>query len=150
MEPETAVRMLNDLMLLKNQDDTGCATVDLVCVNLFTGETKMFKYGAAPSYLRTGSQVRRVKGRSLAAGLGVPPHDAPDRHIMDLKPGNVAVIVSDGVTGGADDGWLVKLIQDDSGEDPRQLAAAIVEQATKRFGSDDDMTVIAIQIKERE
>jgi len=150
VEPETAVRMLNDLMLLKNQDDTGCATVDLVCVNLFTGETKMFKYGAAPSYLRTGDTVRRVKGRSLAAGLGVPPHDAPDRHVMHLRPGNIAVIVSDGVTGGADDGWLVKMISEDGGEDPRQLAASIVEQAAKRFGSDDDMTVIVIQIKERE
>jgi stage II sporulation protein E len=149
VEPETAVRMLNDLMLLKNQDDTGCATVDLVCINLFTGQTKMFKYGAAPSYLRTGTTVRRVKGRSLAAGLGVPPHDAPDRHTMDLRPGNMAVIVSDGVTGGADDNWIVKMIAEDNGEDPRLLAAAIVEQATSRFGSDDDMTVIVIQIKER-
>jgi serine/threonine protein phosphatase PrpC len=42
------------------------------------------------------------------------------------------------------------MIAEDNGEDPRLLAAAIVEQATSRFGSDDDMTVIAIQIKERE
>jgi len=150
VEPETAVRLLNDLMLLKNQDDTGCATVDLVCINLFTGETKMFKYGAAPSYLRTGNTVRRVKGRSLAAGLGAAPHDAPDRHAMDLKPGNLAVVVSDGVTGGSEDGWLVKMIAEDKSEDPRLLAAAIVEQATSRFGNEDDMTVIVIQIKERE
>ena len=35
----------------------------------FTGETCFYKYGAAPSYVRTGKSVRRVSGESLAAGL---------------------------------------------------------------------------------
>jgi stage II sporulation protein E len=147
--PETAVRLLNDLMLLKNEDDTGCATVDLVCINLFTGSSRMFKYGAAPSYLRNGSAVRRIKGKSLAAGLGVPPHDAPDQLKMELKAGSVAVIVSDGVTAGMDDGWLSGLISKFEGEAPRELASSIIEMASSKYGAEDDMTVIAILVTER-
>jgi stage II sporulation protein E len=147
--PETAVRMLNDLMLLKNEDDTGCATVDLVCINLFTGSARMFKYGAAPSYLRHGRSVRRIKGRSLAAGLGVPPHDAPDQLKMELKPGSVAVIVSDGVTAGLDDAWLCEAISKYDGNEPRELAGTIIDTAVTKNNAEDDMTVIAIFVEER-
>ena len=141
--------MLNDLMLLKNEDDTGCATVDLVCINLFTGAARMFKYGAAPSYLRHGSAVRRIKGKSLAAGLGVPPHDAPDQLKMELRPGSVAVIVSDGVTAGSDDAWLSDTISKFEGNEPKDLASAIIEKAIAQNGSEDDMTVITIFVAER-
>ncbi|MEL4107046.1 SpoIIE family protein phosphatase [Oscillospiraceae bacterium WX1] len=147
--PETAVRMLNDLMLLKNEDDIGCATVDLVCINLFTGDARLFKYGAAPSYLRNGRGVRRMKGKSLAAGLGLPPHDAPDQLKMVLKPGSVAVIVSDGITADPEDGWLCEIISKFSGDTPKDLAASIVRAATEKYGVEDDMTVIAIQMAER-
>jgi stage II sporulation protein E len=147
--PDTAVRLLNDLMLLKNEDDTGCATVDLVCINLFTGASRLFKYGAAPSYLRSALAVRRIKGKSLAAGLGVPPHDAPDQLKMELKAGSVAVIVSDGVTAGLDDRWLIDLISKYDGENPRELSASIIQTASSKFGTEDDMTVIAVLVTER-
>ena len=149
VQPETAVRMLNDLMLLKNEDDTGCATVDLVSINLFTGAARMFKYGAAPSYLRNGKTVRRIKGKSMAAGLGVPPHDAPDQLKMELKAGSLAVIVSDGVTAGLDDKWLCQTISEFDGEDPRALAVSLIEKASEKFGAEDDMTAIAIAVTER-
>ena len=149
VQPETAVRMLNDLMLLKNEDDTGCATVDLVCINLFTGTARMFKYGAAPSYLRNGKAVRRIKGKSMAAGLGVPPHDAPDQLKMELKAGSLAVIVSDGVTVGLDDKWLCDAISEYDGDNPKALAVSVIDKATVQFGSEDDMTAIAIAVTER-
>jgi stage II sporulation protein E len=142
--------MLNDLMLLKNEDDTGCVTVDLVSLNLFTGAARMFKYGAAPSYLRSGSTVRRIKGRSMAAGLGVPPHDAPDLLKMELKAGSLAVIVSDGITGGMDDGWLCEMLSAYEGDNPRELAGAIIKTASEKLGNEDDMTVISIAVTERQ
>ncbi len=45
--PEIALRLMNGLMLLKNDISVSCATVDLMCIDLFSGETKIFKYGAA-------------------------------------------------------------------------------------------------------
>ena len=149
VSPETAVRLLNDLMLLKNEDDTGCATVDLACINLFTGTARLFKYGAAPTYLRHGGGVRRIRGKSLAAGLGVPPHDAPDQLKMELRAGSAAIVVSDGVTAGFDDRWLIELLSAFEGDNPQQLAAAVIETASQKFGTEDDMTVIAIFVAER-
>ena len=48
VEPATAMKILNSVMLLRNGDEWGFATVDLMCVDLFTGETSFYKYGAAP------------------------------------------------------------------------------------------------------
>ena len=146
---ETAVRMLNDLLLLKNEDDTGCATVDLVSINLFTGAADIFKYGAAPSYLRQEGCIRRVRGKSLAAGLGLPPLNSPDHVKMELNPGSLAVMVSDGVISGTDDGWLEDKLMDFDVGSPRELARAIIDEAVKKSGKEDDMTVIAIQVSRR-
>ena len=147
---ETSVRILNDLMLLKNDSDIGCATVDLLCINLFTGETNMFKYGAAPSYLRSGNVIRRIKGQSLAVGLSAPPYDSPDHIKLKLAAGTQAVIISDGVTAGLDDAWLREKIASHDGNSSKELAREILKSATQRFGSDDDMTVLTVHITERE
>ena len=49
-------------------------------IDLFTGETLFYKYGAAPSYVRTGRTVRRVRSENLAAGLAVGEDEGmPDR-----------------------------------------------------------------------
>ena len=147
---ETAVRMLNDLFLLKNEDDTGCATVDLVSINLFTGAANMFKYGAAPTYLRRDDEIRRVRGKSLAVGLGTPPFHAPDHIKMELKPGYLAVMVSDGVVSSVDDGWLEDIVLDFEGENPRGLSKTLIDEAARKSGKDDDMTVIAIEVSRRD
>jgi len=150
VKAEMAMRMLNDLFLLKNEDDTGCATIDLVSIDLFSGKANMFKYGAAPSYLRHDDTVRRVRGKSLAVGLGMPPHNAPDHVKMELQPGSIAVMVSDGVISGAGDSWLEDIISDfEAGNNPRKLSKTIIDQAFRKYGKDDDMTVIAIQVSLR-
>jgi len=111
----------------------------------------MFKYGAAPSYLRHDDTIRRVRGKSLAVGLGTPPHNAPDHVKMELQPGSIAVMVSDGVISGTGDSWLEDIISDfEGGKNPRKLSKAIIDQAFKKSGKDDDMTVIAIQVSLRD
>ncbi|MDR2420498.1 MAG: SpoIIE family protein phosphatase, partial [Oscillospiraceae bacterium] len=157
--PGTALRMLNGIMLLRGEDETVCATVDLMCVNLFSGDMTLFKYGAAPTYIKSGSSVERVtRGHSLAAGLGAPPDDAPDCAEASLSHGMFAVAVSDGaasVSGESElapdesENALMRLIAEYEGDDPRELALAIVEAAEAR-GADDDITAIAVKISRRE
>ena len=148
VEPDAAVRILNGLLLLKNANDTVCATVDLMCISLFTGETKIFKYGAAPSYIRKSGGVSRIECRSFAAGLGTPPDERPDVIRLKLPPSSIAVIASDGVTENGDD-WLKTYIEGYDGESPRELAKSIIRSSVDKFGSMDDMTVITVFMQER-
>ena len=150
MEPGCAMRLLNSAAMLKNSDDWGYATVDLCCIDLFTGDTRFYKYGAAPSYVKTGRAVRRVKGTSLAAGMLAGEQSAPDMVRMRLRPGNVALIASDGVLAETNDQWLRDILGSSDGVDTKMLAKTALRAAVGRFGNADDMTALAIRVEERQ
>ena len=143
------MKILNSVMLLKNGENWGYATVDLMCIDLFTGETAFYKYGAAPSYVRNGRNVRRVKGISLAAGILAAEGEAPDMVRMDLKPGGIAIIASDGVLTRRSDIWLRDLLLRFEGSDTRDLARPVLREAVGQYGCSDDMTVLAVKVEER-
>ena len=149
VEPATAMKMLNSVMLLRNGETWGYATVDLMCVDLFTGHTGFYKYGAAPSYIRTGKSVRRVKGASMAAGILAGEGETPDVVRMRLRPGGVALIASDGVVTQQDDAWIRELLLAFDGTDTRALARDVLRMAGEKYGCSDDMTVLAVRVEER-
>ncbi len=148
VDAAAAMKILNSVMLLKNGDEWGFATVDLMCVDLFSGETCFYKYGAAPSYVRTGKSVRRIAGESLAAGL-IGEGAAPDTVRMRLKPGSLALVASDGVVAGPDDGWLRELIRGSEEKDVKALAREVLRRASDLYGNGDDMTVLAVRVEAR-
>ena len=150
VEPGVAMRLLNSAALLRNGEDWGYATVDLCCIDLFTGETCFYKYGAAPSYVKTGRIIRRVKCSSLAAGMLAGEGSQPDVMRMRLKPGNVALIASDGVLAERKDQWLRDILLASDGVETKTLAAAALKGAASRFGNADDMTALAIRVEERQ
>ena len=150
VEPGVAMRLLNSAALLRNGEDWGYATVDLCCIDLFTGETCFYKYGAAPSYVKTGRSIRRVKCSSLAAGMLAGEGSQPDVMRMRLKPGSVALIASDGVLAERKDQWLRDILLASDGVETKTLAAAALKGAASRFGNADDMTALAIRVEERQ
>lgn len=149
VEPGTAMKILNSVMLLKSGDSWGYATVDLMCIDLFTGKTAFYKYGAAPSYVCHGKTIRRVNGISMAAGTIPGEGEPPDVVRIHLKPGGVALIASDGVVSRENDEWIRKMILDFDGSDTREFARSVVREAGKQYGYSDDMTVLAVRVEER-
>ncbi len=149
VEPSAAMKILNSMMLLKNSEGWGFATVDLMCIDLFSGEAVFYKYGAAPSYVRSGKTVRRIRSETLAAGLKVGEDAPPDMVRLRLKPGNLALIASDGVIAETNDAWLRTLLAEYDSCDAKALARDTLQAALKQYGSGDDMTVLAVYLSER-
>lgn len=150
VDPAVAMKMLNSMMLLKNGEQWGFASVDLMCVDLFSGEAGFYKFGAAPSYVKSGRTVRRIRNEALAAGLTAGDTSNPDVVKMRLKPGNVALIASDGVLAETDDGWVRKMLMDFEGGDTKKLAREALQGALSQYGCIDDMTVLAVRLENRE
>lgn len=148
IDPAMSMKILNSVMLLKSAESWGYATVDLMCVNLFTGDTSFYKYGAAPSYVFNGKGIKRIKGESLAAGLGMGEGMAPDLVRMRLKPGCTAIIASDGVIADDEDEWIKGLLNKGF-EDMKALARSTLKEAEKLYGANDDMTVVTVRVEER-
>ena len=142
-----ALKTLNSALSLRAESTDSFTTVDLLTLSLQTLEGELYKYGAAPSYLKRGGTVRRVTCSCLPAGLqeGSPPPEAT--HIK-LSPGCFLVMLSDGVADSLDDEWLQNLLAGWEGHDPQQLVAAILADSMEKRGGTDDAGVLALYIPE--
>ena len=148
VDPAVAMKILNSVLLLRGGESWGFATVDLMCVDMFSGDTCFYKYGAAPSYVCSGKSIKRIKGETFAAGLSAGEGIAPDVVRMRLKPGCTAVIASDGVIADDEDQWLTSLMLKGF-EDMKALARAVLKEAESLYGANDDMTVVTVRVEER-
>ena len=148
LDGAVAMKLLNSVLLLRDGESWGFATVDLMCIDLFSGDTCFYKYGAAPSYVLGGKSIRRVRGETLAAGLSAGEGTAPDVVRMRLKPGCTAVIATDGVLVDAEDDWLKALLLRGF-DDMKALARSVLKEAESQYGATDDMTVVTVRVEER-
>lgn len=144
---EQALATLNSALGLRGEETGGFTTVDLLQVDLFTGDAAVHKLGAAPTYVKKGQSVRRITGVSLPAGLGVTEPSRPDKMNFHLEPGDCVLMVSDGVTGTEDDGWLQKRLAAFDGKSPKDLACNLITDSPD--GATDDRTAMVIRIARR-
>ncbi len=148
LEAETALRLIDGAMRLRNAKMLSTASIDLLCVNLFSGDADIYKLGAAPTFLKSHRGVERFAGRSLSAGLSAEQSAGADHMRTHLEDGSVALMVSDGVTGGEDGDWISAALASAADAD-RDFAREIIESAAKKYGYADDMTVICVKVSKR-
>ena len=86
----------------------------------------------------------------MAAGMLAGEGSAPDVVRMRLRPGNTALIASDGVLAENSDQWLRDILASGDGMEMKALAKAALRAASGRFGNTDDMTCLAIRVEERQ
>jgi stage II sporulation protein E len=142
---DEALRTVNAAMMLKSGDES-FATLDVTVIDLFAGKAEFFKAGSPPTYLRRSGRAERVSRTSLP--VGILGRVRAERASARLRPGDLVVMVSDGVPV-EDDAWLTSALERYDGDDPAKLAAAIAAQARAKEteGRGDDITVVAAIIK---
>ncbi len=143
VEPLPALKTLNTALLLRCREGAGFTTIDLLRLDRSTGEAALYKYGAAPSYLKKLGRVTRYGGAALPAGLeGVDRQ--PDVIRFVLPPDGWLVMVSDGVIGGDGDEWLQDLLAGWGGGTPDALARRILTMSADHGGRSDDCAVLVL------
>ena len=108
---EISVRMLNSFLCARGNgsDDECSVTVDLMELDTACGHAVFAKNGAAPTYVIRDGTVYKLRSRSLP--LGILHDSAPQFLRFRMHPGDVVVMVSDGVTLGNDEcPWLLDLL----------------------------------------
>lgn len=142
-----ALLTLVSALALRGEETGGFTTVDLLEVDLFTGEGTLYKLGAAPTYVRQGDSIRRLAGTSLPAGLAEGREEAVDKFALRLAPGDHVLMVSDGICGTGEDGWLMERLRDFKGDSPRQLAAQLITQSPRE--ATDDRMALVVRLEKR-
>ncbi len=146
--PARALQTVAAALGLRDEETGGFTTIDLLRVDLFTGAAGVYKYGAAPTYIKKGNQVTRITGSALPAGLSGEP-GAPDEARLELGPGDCVLLISDGVAGDGSDLWVRERLRDFSGESPKDLARALIEESETHGGATDDRTALVLRVDKR-
>lgn len=120
------------------------STVDMLEADLMTGEASFYKCGASPSFILRKGKVYRIA--SHTPPVGIMKELCAERVEFKLLPGDAAVMVSDGVTDSAEDvPWLYDILGELDCTDPALICDTLLEEAEKRYGNKDDMTVLAVR-----
>jgi len=132
--PEDALGSLNALLTLG--DRPGAVTVDLAELRLDTGQARLYKWGAAPSW-----RVRQGRAEKIGTATPPPGLSVADGRLwrgrLSLGGEGLLIMVSDGVDGGEIPG-RVALARD---APPGELAERLLEG-----GTEDDATVAVIRL----
>ena len=144
---ESAVKLVNSSLIMKSTDES-MATLDGLCVNLYTGVAEFYKAGAAISLIRCDREIFVVEESSLP--LGILREVSFAKTTVNLKSGDIVLLVSDGITAG-DCGWINDELLSWSTNNMDDLAGHIVQLAALRQDrfTGDDLTAVAVKLVER-
>ncbi|MBP9989175.1 MAG: SpoIIE family protein phosphatase, partial [Ruminococcus sp.] len=143
---DCALPIANSALLVKSSDES-LATLDVVCIDLYSGRTDFMKAGAAATFIRHREKVAALEQASLP--IGILRDVSFSKAVARLSAGDIVLMVSDGVLGNCN-GWIQQELKLwDRSRHPRELAEFIVNSACERKmgGHRDDMTAIVIYIK---
>ncbi|MBE6036837.1 MAG: hypothetical protein E7223_04340 [Clostridiales bacterium] len=148
-DAELSLRIINSVLLLRSDDEI-FSTVDLGLLNLATGRFRLFKIGAAATYVKRGDRVKTIGLAGLP--MGILRRISMDSVQMVLKPGDLLVMVSDGITEAVrgKDGpqWVEEALGSIRSRNPQTVADLLIRRAVEQYGlkEKDDMTVIAVEL----
>lgn len=137
------LEMLNNLLLSKN--DESFATVDLLEIDLLSGDAAFIKAGAAPAYIVRASKLYKIA--SCTPPAGIVRSFCAESTKFSLEKGDTVLMLSDGIVQSSDDApWLCEMLAQDTNDDPSRLCDRIISKAKKINLREDDMTCAAVRV----
>jgi len=123
-------------------EEWGFVTLDLLEINLFTGQAQLLKYGAAPSFLLRDGKLLKIHCDAMPAGLEQELACPARPAALRLREGDRIVMLSDGVW---ENGDTQQLLQEKAADQSAALGSDLILAAV-RGGAVDDMTVLTVQL----
>lgn len=146
---ETAFQMLNTALVI-GREEVRFSTIDASIFDLYTGKCEIAKAGASTTFVKRGNQIEGIRSTSLP--LGVVAKLEIDQVELELKDGDMVIMVTDGVMDalpvGEQDLLMKMIIEGTQSQNPKEVAHHILEQVLACSGEVpmDDMTVLVVSI----
>lgn len=151
IDRDAALTAVNSLLMMKSGEDM-FATADLCVADLYSGIASFSKLGACRSYIVGERGICEIAGGRLP--LGILDRVEPASEKAEVHPGDILIMVSDGIADEMKEGQtkaLKGMLKGIRRMKPEKAAESILEWAKKRDAGKkrDDMTVIAVRILAR-
>lgn len=142
---DCSLKIVNSSMLFKSSDES-LATLDIVSIDLFTGDATLYKAGAAPTLVRKNGHAGRAESHSLP--IGILKAVSFDKACIKLRYNDIILLVSDGVTFEGTE-WIREELERWGDGGSQELAEHICDCAKRRYKNSrpDDITVLAAMLQ---
>lgn len=148
-DKEMSIKLVNTYLADRNKGET-FTTLDMLVMDLHTGYGKIYKQGAATTYIRRGEWLEMVKSTSLP--VGVVEGAVCEKCSKKFYNNDVIIMVSDGVLESIvfenKEDYMGELIMDIDMGDPLDIATDIMDRIKAVSGSrlKDDATIIVCKV----
>ncbi len=136
------LEMLNTFLMSKT--DETFTTVDLLEIDLLSGQANFIKAGAAPSYVLRGDRLHRIESHTPPAGI--LSRMCAEQTAFSLREGDFVILLSDGAEWGEEGGYLAAKLSGIKFESAAALCEHIFSAAKEYNLARDDMTVSVVRI----
>ena len=147
---EGTVKSINSVLLLREGEQCP-ATLDLHCLNLYTGDLSSRKQGAAATFIKRGEKVTVLESADMPIGWN--RNVTGEESVSQLEKETFVVLVTDGVVealpGTDKEEFLAEILRRVKGGNPQMMAEDILALAVGQEEPRDDMTVLVAAIQSR-
>ena len=152
-DKETSVELINNTISSNIKDET-YATLDIMILDLYSGNIEYIKNGACPTFIKNNKNVDIIKNLSLPAGI-LNNIDLIV-HSRDIQNNDICVMCSDGILESATEYtnkeiWAKNILEQIETKSSQKIADIILKEAIDNdFGkAKDDMTIIVTKITKK-
>ena len=149
-EKETSIELINNTILANIKDET-FATLDVMVLDLFSGNIEYIKNGAGPTFIKNNKNVDIIKNIALPAGIlnniDLVVYD------RDIENNDIVVMCSDGVVDSTNEYqnkeiWVKNLLEQMETTNVQKIADIILKESIdNNYGkAKDDMTIIVTKL----
>lgn len=138
---ECSLRLVNSAMMFKSTDES-LATVDIACVDLYSGQADFYKAGTPETIVLKGKKAGRAKCSAFPAGILREIKFDKTSTVLEKK--NIILMFSDGVVEDEKEPWIEDALKNHRNASPQQIAEQIATLAKRRRTAkhEDDITVM--------
>ena len=147
---ETALKMINSVLVMGAERES-FATLDICCIDLYSGEAEIVKTGAAAGFVVRNGIAGAVRSSSLPIGM-LKFFDMDSAEIQ-LERNDIILMLTDGAAEVIDreamaDRLLTEILEGCSLKAPKEIANHVLESIKARadYRINDDMTVVCARM----
>ncbi|MEG1820230.1 MAG: SpoIIE family protein phosphatase [Oscillospiraceae bacterium] len=142
---ECALKVINSALMVKSGDES-LATLDLVCIDLFSGVADFYKAGAAATLVKHGKKISKLE--KVALPIGILQEVEFSHSTATLNDGDVILMSSDGAW--IDEGqFIATKLKSFDGANPGDFSQEIADEAREKYknSKNDDITVLTAVVQ---
>lgn len=148
-DKEISIKLVNSYLASLNKGET-FSTLDMLLIDLHSGAGRMYKQGAATSYVKRGEWLEMIKSTSLP--VGVIEGAVCEKCVKKFYKNDIIVMVSDGILESVifenKDDYLRDILCEMELDEPEDIVEYVIEKIKSVGGNRlrDDATIIACKL----